>query len=177
MTLESKVRRTYESAPSSGSPEAQRRIIQAIDAAGTRIVEKRRRARMPRWTRIGFSVAAIVFVCVGAIQLQYWQVSDRLRGEGNDDRMAPVEGAILDGAPEVLRWPAQAGAESYEVVLRDGGGNVILEATTDSTVTVFEVPAAARNVLEQGGTFLWSVTAEGVVRRELGPVWFEVAAN
>lgn len=135
----------------------------------------------PRVRRSRFAVplalAASLVVVTVAVVLEYSNplVDDgRVRGASNIDaaELLPQNGAALAELPAEFHWPAQAGAESYRVVVRDVSGTPIWRS----------VPVAANRAAIDAGlreakarTYYWTVEVEGIGGgRELGPFWFQL---
>jgi hypothetical protein len=124
-----------------------------------------------------FALAASLAVVTVGLYLKYGLPlpDDGTVRSGNGAETAavvPASGLTLDAFPNELHWPAQPGARSYRVVLRDAPGEPIWRsaavagAHTAVDVTVRE--SATR-------TYYWTVevdSAGGV--RELGPFWFRM---
>jgi hypothetical protein len=135
----------------------------------------------PRARRLRFAVplalAASLVIFTVAVVLEYSNplVDDgRVRGASNVDAagLVPQNGATLEGLPAEFHWPAQAGAESYRVVVRDVSGAPIWRS----------VPVEANRAAIDAGlreakarTYYWTVEVEGIGGgRELGPFWFQL---
>jgi len=98
----------------------------------------------------------------------------RLRSSDAVDVAAiiPANGATLDAAPAEFRWPEQAGAESYRVVLRNAAGTPIWRSEPVE-LNHASIDAALQD--EAARTYYWTVEVEGAgTPRELGPFWFQL---
>jgi hypothetical protein len=147
----------------------------AVLAAARAFCEPRR-ARRSRFTvplAMAASLAAVTVVAV----LEYSKplVDDgRVRSASNVAAAAllPQNGATLAELPAEFHWPAQSGAESYRVVVRDVSGTPIWRS----------VPVEANRAAIDAGlreakarTYYWTVEVEGIGGgRELGPFWFQL---
>jgi len=87
--------------------------------------------------------------------------------------VAPADGATLAGPPSELRWPAQAGTESYRVKLFASSGDALWDADT-RTVDRVALPETVRSRLRPGSYF-WTVEVRlPSERQRLGPYSFTV---
>ena len=88
---------------------------------------------------------------------------------------APPSGERLAVLPEQLRWPAEAGATGYRVVLRDATADIVW---TSGVLEEPKLPLTGDAAAAVAGlkTCIWSVEAVGPAEpREIGPFWFHLA--
>jgi hypothetical protein len=84
----------------------------------------------------------------------------------------PANGAMLEAPPLEFRWPEQADADSYRVVLRNAAGTPIWRSAPVE-LNYASIDAALHD--EAAHTYYWTVEVEGTgPARELGPFWFQV---
>jgi hypothetical protein len=121
--------------------------------------------------RIAVAAAVVIFVVGLPFLLRR---NDRLpraspsfaRGQAPEAAaIEPTDRATISAAPARLRWPKEAGADGYQVVLYDSESTPIWE----SPVVVepeLEVPDSARTTLRAGNDYYWRVTTVvGIDRR------------
>jgi hypothetical protein len=86
--------------------------------------------------------------------------------------IVPANGATLDASPGEFRWPEQAGAESYRVVLRNAAGTPIWRSEPVE-LNRASIEAALHD--DAARTYYWTVEVEGNgAAKELGPFWFQL---
>ncbi len=131
-----------------------------------------------RSARAGWLAAAAAMAVLGIgvlFAVRSRPAIDTVRGGPDAGRAAgvsPAAGSTLAGPPEVLRWPAQKGAESYRVKLFDRSGRAIWDSGP-LTSPPARVPAAARAALRAGESYFWSVeVARSAETLRLGPYAF-----
>lgn len=84
----------------------------------------------------------------------------------------PANGATLEVAPAEFKWPEQAGAEAYRVVLRNAAGTPIWRSEPVE-LNRASIDAALHD--DAARTYYWTVEVEGDgAARELGPFWFQL---
>jgi hypothetical protein len=119
--------------------------------------------------------ASVAVVAVGVVMRYANPPADdgAVRGNTSVDAAAtvPANGAMLDAPPREFQWPAQSGAESYRVILRDASGAPIWRS---EPVELNRAPIDAALRDQAARTYYWTVEVEGAAVRELGPFWFEL---
>jgi ferric-dicitrate binding protein FerR (iron transport regulator) len=97
----------------------------------------------------------------------------RSRSSIEGQSVSPAVGVSLTTAPVEFRWPAQAGARSYGLVLRDASGITIWRSDPLTTNHAPLDRALAEKLTSH--TYYWSVEVEREeARLELGPFWFRL---
>jgi hypothetical protein len=88
--------------------------------------------------------------------------------------LEPAPGAELAAPPTHFRWPAQAGATSYVVRVRDASGTLIWRSDPVSTPAAALPPPLVFQIT-QGRTYLWSVQVSSESNAdEIGPWSFRL---
>jgi hypothetical protein len=89
------------------------------------------------------------------------------------ESVSPAVGLSLKAPPGEFRWPVQAGARSYGVVVRDASGIIIWRSEALKTNHVLLDHAFAAGLTPH--TYYWSVDVEREeAKLELGPFWFRL---
>jgi hypothetical protein len=137
-------------------------------------------ARKPR-NFLPLGLAAGLLIAVGAATFMRLSVQghrdseDPTRGASTlPASLEPAAGAELDAPPRQFRWPAQAGATTYVVFLRDGAGTLIWRSDPVTAATTTLPPTLAMQIAT-GRAYLWSVEVSGQADvNELGPWSFRL---
>jgi hypothetical protein len=158
---------------------------ETVLAAAREVARSRRRVevesrdvRTRPWRRaIPVSLAAGLAVLVFALypRMQQHSEDDTLRSveAGLEQFVTPAEAATLHAPPVEFRWPKQAGATSYRVVLRNASADVIWRSAAVPDPEV-KIDDTVRSTL-QPQTYYWTVEVEGTeTARRLGPFWFRL---
>jgi hypothetical protein len=129
----------------------------------------------PRRLRRIAPYAIAASVVLGVTVFLYQPVEDdtlRSSNQGLERLVTPASGSTLVSAPAELRWPAQSGASSYRVTLRDAAANVVWNS---AAVTEPRVLLRTPTPLTPQ-TYYWSVEVEGAAdSRSLGSFWFRLS--
>jgi hypothetical protein len=148
------------------------------------LLELQREAPMPvasrRWPVWAWVAAAAVVV------LALWIAPSRVgdpgrpqttptdRARGVTQAVEPADRAELPAPPELLRWPAEAGATGYRVRLHAASADPIWESERFESPEA-PLPAEIRTRFEAGRAYFWTVEVEGpAATRKLGPYWFRM---
>ena len=159
------------------SEEHDSTVIRAAGEAGREIRQYRKAAASGRnqWLR-PFAIAATLivgfFLVFNSSRVPPPEPDSSIRGTAV--AVVPVHQATIDELPTLFRWPAQAGATGYRVILRDA--NAVSVWRSDSAArNEIVIPDNVRDQLDVGATYLWTVDIEGVPgQRSLGPWWFRI---
>lgn len=156
-------------------------VQSAIDAAAARI--KSRKASDPRTARFGgrrmWMPAALAAALVLALFIlprpgTLPDAEHTLRSSANASDTFPAHRAEIRAAPKELRWPAQRGASSYQVKVRDASGTLVWTSENVEETRV-DLPSSAIPDPQTGGSFLWTVDVRlGAAQTELGPYSFKI---
>jgi hypothetical protein len=97
----------------------------------------------------------------------------RSRSSMAGESVSPEVGLSLNRSPDEFRWPAQTGARSYRLILRDASGITIWRSDPLTTNHVSLDRAFAARLTPH--TYYWSVEVEREeAKLELGPFWFRL---
>lgn len=158
-----------------GSSRAHDSAVLAKAAAAAEDIAGRNASKSSTAPARGFAwllPAAAALAAVLLVPLFIVDDNDTLRNPAA--AVTPAQAETLASAPVLLRWPAVPGADRYVVILRDAGATEVWRsaAVTDPELSP---DASALDILEAGGTFIWTVeaTTPGATT-ELGPFQFTV---
>jgi hypothetical protein len=152
-------------------------IRRAMEAAASQLAGSTPRKRR---NFVPMGLAAALAIAIGAATFMRLSVQghrdteDVTRGGSDSRSLEPAPGTELDAAPQIFRWPAQTGATTYVVTVRDGAGTVIWRSEPVTTATAAFPPTLALQI-SSGRTYLWSVAVSGQADvNELGPWSFRL---
>jgi hypothetical protein len=154
------------------------RTSEAHDAAV--LARARELCAPPRSRRLRYvmpvALAASVALVAGVYVKYGSPIADdgRLRSVDTVDIAAivPANGASLAEPPAEFKWPEQAGAEAYRVVLRNAAGTPIWRSEPVE-LNRASIDAALQD--DSARTYYWTVEVEGNgTAKELGPFWFQL---
>lgn len=160
----------------SGSSKDHDDAVLARAALVAKDIAERRQAPPVKRSRPGrflwLASAAAVLAAVLVMPMLWIEGDDGLRRP--NVLVVPGQGAQLGDVPEQFEWPYVPGADSYILVLRNAGAEVLWRSASVSEQRL-EIDGTSRLLLETGGTYIWTVeasTPSAVV--ELGPFQFSV---
>lgn len=154
-------------------------IHRAMHEVGARLAQSAPERKPRNFVPMG--LAAGLLIIIGAatfmrLSVQGYRDSEEPArgGATQTDSLEPAAGAELAAPPAQFRWPAQAGATTYVVILRDGSGTLIwrsLPVTSPATTP----PATLSMQIAAGRSYLWSVEISGQAgENEIGPWSFRL---
>ncbi len=144
------------------------RLLRELHREASPAAPRDRRPTRRAWLA-GAAAAALGAVVLVPLLLR--EGGDRVRGTEGQTR--PADGAMLGEPPATLSWPAQPGATGYRLKLFRGDASPLWQ--TEVTDASASLPAEVRLGMRAGGSWYWTVEADGPVqRRRQGPFWFEL---
>jgi hypothetical protein len=158
-----------------GAPAALNRLKSAMTTDSDASPTPKPRNYVPAGLAVGLLVVIGIATYMRLSVHGYRQSEDSSQaGSSQTTSLEPAPGAELAAPPTHFSWPAQAGATSYVVRLRDGSGTLIWRSDPVSTATA-TLPASLAFQISPGRTYLWSivVSSEADVS-ELGPWSFRL---
>jgi hypothetical protein len=154
------------------------RTSEAHDAAV--LARARALCAPPRARRLRYAVPVALAASLALVTGVYVRYGSPIADDGrvrsgdavDAAAIVPANGATLDTAPAEFKWPEQAGAESYRVVLRNAAGTPIWRSEPVE-LNRASIDAALHD--EAARTYYWTVEVEGNgAAKELGPFWFQL---
>ena len=160
-----------------GAPAALNRLKSAMttDSDASPTLTPKPRNYVPAGLAVGLLVVIGIATYMRLSVHGYRQSEDSSQaGSSQTTSLEPAPGAELAAPPTHFSWPAQAGATSYVVRLRDGSGTLIWRSDAVSTATA-TLPGTLAFQISPGRTYLWSVAVSSETdSNELGPWSFRL---
>ena len=158
-----------------GAPAALNRLKSAMTTESDASPTPKPRNYVPAGLAVGLLVVIGIATYMRLSVHGYRQSEDSSpTGSSQTTSLEPAPGAELAAPPTHFTWPAQAGATSYVVRLRDGSGTLIWRSDPVSTATATLPPPLVMQIT-QGRAYLWSVAVSSEADvNELGPWSFRL---